>query len=104
MMKMKAIAAALSLAAVAASAAVPLLGITPFAESFDAVVMVAQEAGVGAFVVQVQTSPDGVTWTTVATVNGVGPTTLAGITLDKYIRMYVSTAGTGGTVSAYLLA
>lgn len=102
-MNLKPLGTAVSLAAAAAQATVDLGDKTPFATGFNAVAVIAQEGGTGAFVAKIQTSPDNAAWTDVLTVNGAGPTAMQEVTLQRYVRLDVSTAGTAGTANAYLL-
>lgn len=102
-MNLKSLGAAVSLAAAAAQASVDLADTTPFASGFNAVAVIDEDAGAGAFVAKIQTSPDNVTWTDVLTKNGAGPISMAQVTLDRYVRLNVTSAGSAGTANAYLL-
>lgn len=90
-----------SLAAVAAQAAVTTLT-TPFLPG-RSVTAVINFAGVtGAPTVTLQTSDDGAAWVDVLTVAGIKPNVHANVTLKKQVRLNVTVAGTAGTCSAYL--
>lgn len=102
-MKLQSLGEGVSLAAVAAQTAVDLHSITPFGDGFNAIAAVHQNAGAGSFVVKVQTSPDNSTWTDAAVVSGVGPAKLVEVTLQRYVRLNVTAAGSAGTCNAYLL-
>lgn len=93
-----------SLAAVAAQATPFQPSASPFTPGMNVIARVAQNAGAGAFVIKVQTSPDNTTWTDVLTVTGAGPTKQAEFTSAAYIRYNVTAAGTAGTANVYLEA
>ena len=77
------------------------LSATPFMPGHSVVVVGEAQQANTVMSVQVQTSPDDTTWTTVATLTY--PGMKANIELDNYIRVNNVTA-TGGNVGAGLLA
>lgn len=94
-------------AAVAATGTVAQTGVstqaTPFAPGMNAVLEINLTGVTGTPTIKAQTSPDNTTWTDVASLAVI---TRSGycveITLDKYIRMNQTAAGSAGTYDAYL--
>lgn len=105
-MQVKAIAEDVSLAATVDGAATDLANISPFQAGMSVIAVIESSAAAdGAPVQTLQTSPDGTTWTTVATKTGIKNAKYVEITLDRYIRHRVTTASTSaGYGSWYLLS
>jgi hypothetical protein len=102
-MNLKSLGAAIDLDTAAAQTAIDLDGTTPYAEGFTAVGVITQLGATGSPVAKIQTSPDNSTWTDVVTMTGLVPTTMAEVTLQRYVRANVSTAGSAGAANFYLL-
>jgi hypothetical protein len=96
------IAKNVSLAAAAAQTAVQPT-VTPFIPGRNATLVFDVDGLVGA-TVKVQGSDDGTTYADVATVSAQGPVLLQNVTIQAYMRLNVTTAGSAGKASAYLLA
>lgn len=102
MSKLITLAAAVSAAAAAAQTGV-LTNVSPLARGFNAVVEINMTGVTGTPVIKVQTSPDNVTWTDAASVSVITRNGYrAEITLDKYARANVTTAGSAGTFDMYI--
>lgn len=95
------IASQVSVATAAAQAGVAT-NTTPFLPTRSATLNVDVDGVTGTPSVTIQTSPDNATWTTQATISAQKSMLVEAITLDKYIRLDVSVAGSAGTVSAWL--
>lgn len=95
------IASQVSAAAAAAQAGVAT-NVTPFLPTRSATLNVDVDGITGTPTILIQTSPDNATWTTQATISAQKSMLVEEITLDKYIRLDVSVAGSAGTVSAWL--
>lgn len=106
-MKVQSLGLAVSLAAAAAQTAVDLGSVTPFADGFDAVGVIAQLAGAGSFVAKIQTcdtdSATDADWTDVVTMTGAKATTMDNVTLKRFVRANVTAAGSAGAANFYLL-
>jgi len=80
------------------------LGVSPFLEGEQATLQITfSPDAAGAGVVKVQGSPDGTTWTDTFILTGIAPGTANRVYCSKYMRLGVTTAGSAGTVSAYLV-
>lgn len=102
MAKLITLGAAVSAASVAAQAGV-LTNVSPLARGFNAVVQINMTGVTGTPVIKVQTSPDNSTWTDATSVSVITRSGFrAEITLDKYARLNVTTAGSAGTIDCYL--
>ncbi len=101
-MKTLVLGSGVSLAAAAAQAAVRPKT-TPFLPGTNTTIILDTEGGTGAFTAKVQGSDDGVAYTDLLTVTTQGPAVLQDVTVQAWMRLNVTAAGTAGTVSAYLL-
>lgn len=101
-MNLVALGEGIALNSAAAQSAVDL-DTTPLLAGREAVIFASTNGLAGSAVMKVQTSDDGSTWTDVLTVNAQGPAVMKKVTLKKKARLNVTSAGTGGTGSAYLL-
>lgn len=95
------IAQAIALTAAAAQAAVQP-ATTPFVPGRKATLVFDTDGLVGA-TVKVQGSDDGVTYTDIAAISAQDPVLVEDVTVQAYMRLNVTVAGSAGTASAYLL-
>ncbi len=101
-MKTLLLGAAVSLAAAAAQAAVQPTT-TPFLPGESGTIILDCDGGTGAFTVKVQGSDDGVTYTDLLVVSTQGPVSVQDVSMQAYMRLNVTAAGTAGIVSAYIV-
>lgn len=89
----------------ALSAGSPIqLGQSPFLEGERCVLHISfSPDAAGSGVVKVQGSDDGSVWVDKFNITNVAPSTSDTVRCHKYMRLGVTTAGSAGTVSAYLV-
>lgn len=101
-MNVVALGESVALNSAAAQTAVDL-DATPLIAGREGVLIASTVWMAGGAVMKVQTSDDGSSWTDVLTINAQGPTVVKKVTLKNKARLNVTSAGTGGTGSAYLV-
>lgn len=77
---------------------------TPMISGRTALVMVDTTTVTGTPTILIETSADGTTYSTAATVTLIGKVTLVEVALANYIRARQSVAGSAGTYNAYAYA